>query len=252
MAFKHRLNNPSQIYRRPVTHLQLLHLGSCPASHRVRVQTPGKALKAEKPQRSVKYSTTGTRNPAVPADRACRRPGKASAPCPPAAPAAGSARGLRVIQPQRARAGPGAIGRAPAPPRRAGKRFGFLSSPRSAPRQPINAQRPPPASHSASQSASAARLRQSERSCQRAGAGGGKRLGPPPPRAHSRAADSPRRVPPALPRTHRGGRRRDLRLLRPAPALSPARLSGGGKEGEGGGQSGASAQRPRNKMAAGP
>lgn len=201
----------------------------------------------------MKLSSPG-RSGLPPPGKAPAAPGRPLLPArrAPAAPAAGTACGLQALQPQKARTGPAAPGRAPAPPRRAGKRFGFLSSPRSAPRQPINAQFPPPASHSASQSASAMRLRQSERSCQRRRGVGGKRLGPPPPRAHSRAADSPRRVPPALPHTHRGGRRRDLRLLRPAPALSPARLSGGGKKGEGGGQSRASAQRPRNKMAAGP
>lgn len=63
-------------------------------------------------------------------------------------------------------------------------------------------------------------------------------LGPPPPRAPSRAADFPtpsRRAPACSSRTHRGGRRRDLRLRRPS-CLRPGWRKAG-RRGRGGGQS---------------
>lgn len=184
----------------------------------------------------MKLSSPG-RSGLPPPGKAPAAPGRPLLPArrAPAAPAAGTACGLQALQPQKARTGPAAPGRAPAPPRRAGKRFGFLSSPRSAPRQPINAQFPPPASHSASQSASAMRLRQSERSCQRRGGAGGEtaRAAPaprpltgrrlPPPRSARVTAHSPGRPAPRPPPPPPGARAVS------GPAVGRREEGGGGR-----------------------
>lgn len=165
-----------------------------------------------------------------------------------AAPAPSSARRSQALHQPRDRTGlghvvptaPGTSPTTPSPPQprsARGKRFGFLSSPRSAPRYPISAQPPSPASPGADQSTGAVRLCQSDRS--RFGGGrGGKRESTP------RAAPAPRpltgrRLPNPLPPrsrlflSHSPGRPTP-RPPSPAPELSPARLAESGKEGEGG------------------
>lgn len=180
-------------------------------------------------------------------------PGKALAPCPDlftgrlAAPAPGAALGSRrPAGPGPAQASLRPAGARPPPlphPRgRAGKRFGFLSSPRSAP--PAANQRAAPFARLLRRGPISERGASQPMGAKLENGGGDPSGRPRPAPPHGPPNGPPPRPAARPPRTHRAGRRRDLRLLLPAPALPPARPAGGGKEGEGRGGRPEQSERP--------
>lgn len=184
-----------------------------------------------------------------------------------AAPAPSSARRSQALHQPRDRTGlgrvvptaPGPSPTTPSPPQprsARGKRFGFLSSPRSAPRYPISAQPPSPASPGADQSTGAVRLCQSDRSRFGGGRGGKEREHPSgrprpaPPHGPPTSQPPPAALPP-VPLALTGAADAATSVSGARAVSGPA---GGKREGGGGGaaRARASAQRPRNKMAAAP